>query len=107
MNNEYYIWNTESETLSAMSFINNSQYFPIVGNNAKTGRSADEKELTTSWATNTLALTTGEFAIPRITEDYLMLLDIPQSTIDYFISTFNPDIRELTYYDFVHEDIEP
>jgi hypothetical protein len=90
---EYYVFQTIEDANACISAINDSGWFPIVGN--KNGRPAPESQQTTCC---------GEWAVPRIPESRLDFMGIPQETRDAFLATYGQDIRELSSEDFPSEE---
>jgi hypothetical protein len=99
---EYYVFQTIEDANACISAINDSGWFPIVGN--KNGRPAPESQQTTCWVKNAQEMNSGEWAVPRIPESRLDFMGIPQETRDAFLATYGQDIRELSSEDFPSEE---
>ena len=105
---EYYVWNTEAEAQAALDFINESDWFPIVGRNAKTNVLQPNKQHTTCWADKVVERVDGKWCFSRITEKILNILNISAEERQQFLDGFAPVIEEYQdgWFPIVVEEIE-
>ena len=101
---EYYVFANQTDADACIAFINNTPWFPLVGN--KNGVLNPNAQKTTCWCTESKEMVSGEYAVPRIPNSRLDLIGVPQGDRDGFMSVFGQDIRELTMDDFVQPPIE-
>ena len=96
---EYYVFPTEAEAQACLDFINSTPWFPVKGmvNGQPT---PEENQKTTSWADEVLEMVSGEWVVPRIPDDRLDAVGVPQEDRDAFMAAFGQDIRALTSADF-------
>lgn len=95
---EYYVYATEPDANAAIAAINGSGWFPVVGN--KNGVPNPSAQKTVAWVDAATEMLSGEWAVPRIPEDRLDYLDVPQQDRDNFLAAYGQDIRDLTSEDF-------
>jgi len=101
---QYYVKATEAEAQAGVDAINNSGWFPVVGN--VKGVPAPNKQMTVAWCDAPQQILSGEWAWPRVPESKLNFLGVPQSERDAYLAAFGGDIRELTSADFPQPEPE-
>lgn len=95
---ECYVHPTETESDNCITAINNSGWFPIVGN--RNGTPDPTAQPTTCWCEKGHEMLSGEWAVPRIPEARLDYIGVPQEERDAFLAAHGQDIRDLTSEDF-------
>jgi len=90
MTNTYLLWSTQSEAASALDFINGTEWFPLVGKNAATGKPEPNKQQTVRWFEEPLETVSGDWVFPEIPGELLDMLGVPQEEVDGFFTLFNP-----------------
>jgi len=105
MAKEYYVFQTKEESDSCINYINSTPWFPVTG--IRNGTPDPAAAQTTCWCTDPREMISGEWAVPRIPENRLDYIGVPQEDRDAFLSVFGQDIRELNRDDFpiIEEDI--
>lgn len=96
---EFYTFDTEAEAITCINAINNSGWFPVVGN--CNGSPVPNNQQTIKWCDEPRELKTGKWAVPRIPTNRLDLVGVPQVDRDAFLAVYGQDIQELVYNDFV------
>ena len=91
---EYYVWNTEIEAQAALDFINGTDWFPIVGRNAKTGELQPDKQMTTAWTDVVQERTDTKWCFPRVSATVMDAVGVPAEDRQAFLDTFTPVIEE-------------
>lgn len=90
---ECYVFAAEQSARACIDYINGTPWFPIVG--MVNGVPAPDLQKTERWAEAPMKMASGEFAVPRIPEERLDALNVPQATRDQFLAAFGQDIRDL------------
>jgi len=110
MNKEYYVWDTQIMAQSALDFINNSGWFPIVGRNAKTGELQPDKQMTTLWQLSAEERLDTKWTVERIPNSRLDDAGVPEEERIYFMTKFAPVIEvcedSCAWFPVPSEDIE-
>lgn len=99
--NEYYCFPDQAGAQDCLDAINNSGWFPIVGN--VEGEPAPNNQQTTQWAEAPMELANGDWCVPRVEEEKLDRAGVTQAERDQFIAAYGQDIRTLTPADFPAE----
>jgi hypothetical protein len=95
---EYYIYQTEVDANACITYINSTDWFPLIGNVNSTP--SPENQMTTAWCTEANETISGEWAVPRVPTSRLDFLGVSQDDRDQFLAAFGQDIRELDSTDF-------
>ena len=93
MNEEYYVWENESDATAAMNYINNSGWFPVVGYNAETGEPQPDCQQTTQWQDTPTQRCDNKWVVHRIPQDILDFLGVSEEQRQAFLNTFKPSIE--------------
>jgi hypothetical protein len=89
----YYVFPNEVIATSALTAINESGWFPITGNNAKTGKPAPDKAKTTKWCSSVQERVDGKWVFPRIPDAILDAINVSEAERKGWWDTFTPDVE--------------
>lgn len=107
MANEYYVFETKEQAEFALDYINNSQWFPMVGVNAFTGKPEPEKQMTMKWTDNVNERVDGKWCFPRIPSTRLDAMNVSVQDRQDFFNACKPAIEEYQADWFPPMDEEP
>jgi hypothetical protein len=92
---QWYRWDSLETAQACLDYLNNRPELPLVGKNAKTGKSEPNKTKTTKWCDSVTECTDGKFGFPKIPASFLDYLGIDEAERQQFLDTFQPTIEEF------------
>jgi len=91
----WYRWDDLETAQACLDYLNNRPEFPLIGENAKTGKKEPNKTKTIKWVENVIVCTDGKYRFPMISEKLLNYLNISLEEQNQFLETFQPIKEEF------------